>query len=146
MYCCYYLRFKLRAAVGHIGSSFSWKINIHESRRFVGMPICSLNFIIIFPYQISFNAYEASNSLIWVHNPNESFKNILFRQPPQFFIAILLHCWVLRTEKGFSTEKWLFAAKVLIKCHSVKQNFVFVVLQSEVTTNRNKNWLIRHVE
>ena len=47
---------------------------------------------------------------------------------------------------NFLLVKWLFNAKVVFIGYAVKQNYVFIVFQSEATRNISHDLLIEHIK
>ena len=89
-----------------------------------------------------------SNSVIWVDKRKEGLKTQFIYQLSKFFSGILQSCWLpyCAFKLFFLLFEWLFDAKVLHIGHAVKQNYVFVVFQSEATENNSHSILIKHVK
>ena len=77
---------------------------------------------------------------IWVHKRKESLNTQFISQLPQVSCGILqscrLRCCAFKLILIFDE---IFDAKVLLIGHAVRQNYIFVVFQSEATENNSNN-------
>ena len=94
------------------------------------------------PVSKTLYARLASTSMIWVHKRKESLSTQFISQLPQvfwFFVVSYSHADSVACIQIFLLFEELFDAKVLLIGHAVRQNYVFIVFQSEATKNNSND-------
>ena len=129
----HYLAFKIREAVRHMSSSFTFKHNATKFQKIlVDLASCSLFFKLRLLSQ-SFCIFACTQTprFVWT-NPKKAYKHSLSVNFHKLVVDFHSHAdsAALRSNHFLLVDRF-FDGEVLFNGHAVTQNYVFVVFQSE---------------